>query len=154
MSNLPRVVWPMLGQSALEVMAIIDWALEELAIEPPCYIGGISLGGDIAVAAAGLDVRIGCVAAILATPDWNRPGMRVDGEPVPQGRSDPYAAGSHEPRPSRSSAGRRTSMCRPTGRCGLRPPSSRSTAPAPLGFASTSIPVPDTRRRQRCGRTV
>jgi len=30
------------------------------------------------VAAAGLDWRIGCVAAIVATPDWKRPGMRVD----------------------------------------------------------------------------
>jgi uncharacterized protein len=92
MSNFPRVVWPMIGQSALDVLAVIDWAIDELAIEPPCYIGGISLGGDIAVAAAGLDDRIGCVATMLATPDWERPGMHVDGQLVPQGRPDAYAA--------------------------------------------------------------
>lgn len=92
MSNFPRVVWPMIGQSALEVLAVIDWAISELAIGPPCYIGGISLGGDIAVAATGLDDRIGCVATMLATPDWKRPGMHVDGQLVPEGHPDAYAA--------------------------------------------------------------
>jgi uncharacterized protein len=92
MGNFPRVVWPMIGQSALDVLAVIDWAIEELAVEPPCYIGGVSLGGDIAVAAAGLDERIGCVATMLATPDWGRPGMHVDGRLVPEGHPDAYAA--------------------------------------------------------------
>ncbi len=38
-------VWPMVGQSALESLRVIDWAIASFGVEPPCYIGGISLGG-------------------------------------------------------------------------------------------------------------
>lgn len=91
MANFPHVVWPMIGQSALDTLRVIDWAIAELGIEPPCAIGGVSLGGDIAVAAAGLDPRIACVGTMLATPDWRRPGMHVDGQLVPPGQPDAYA---------------------------------------------------------------
>lgn len=91
MANFPRVVWPLIGQSALDTLRVIDWALAQFGIESPCCIGGISLGGDIAVAAAGLDPRIACVGAIISTPDWLRPGMHADGALVPPGRPDAYA---------------------------------------------------------------
>jgi fermentation-respiration switch protein FrsA (DUF1100 family) len=56
--------------------------------------GGVSMGGDIAVALAGADHRVGRVAAIVATPDWTRPGMHdlTDPETVlPQPEPDRYA---------------------------------------------------------------
>lgn len=91
MENFPYHIWPIIGQSALDTLRVIDWAVSEFGIVPPCYIGGESLGGDIAVAAAGLDARIGCVSAIIATPDWRRPGMRARGQLVPSGHADAYA---------------------------------------------------------------
>jgi dienelactone hydrolase len=84
-------VWPMVGQSALESLRVIDWAIASFGIEPPCYIGGISLGGYIAVAAAGLDPRIGCVGGIVCTPDWRVPGLHWDGQLLPLGKPDAYA---------------------------------------------------------------
>src|SRR5258708_40260053 len=38
-------------------------------------VGGLSLGGDIAVASAVLDHRLEQVAPIIATPIWLRPAM-------------------------------------------------------------------------------
>ncbi len=57
-------------------------------------VGGLSMGGDIAVAAAGLDHRVERVAAIIATPDWLRPGMQDlfnPGTVLPPGEPDAYA---------------------------------------------------------------
>ncbi|MFN2323880.1 MAG: alpha/beta hydrolase family protein [Trueperaceae bacterium] len=90
-ANWPLVAWPLHGHGALEVLRVIDWAARAFDVAPPFSVGGVSAGGDIAVAAAGLDRRIGCVAAIVATPDWRRPGMRVDGALVAPGEPDAYA---------------------------------------------------------------
>lgn len=52
------------------------------------------MGGDVAVALAGIDHRVIRVAAIVATPDWTRPGMRDIRDPsrvLPQGDADHYA---------------------------------------------------------------
>ena len=52
------------------------------------------MGGDVAVALAGVDRRITRVAALVATPDWARPGMRVLDDPetvLDQGDPDAYA---------------------------------------------------------------
>jgi len=91
MEDFPNTIWPILGQSSLEVIKIIDWALADFAIMPPVCIGGISLGGDIAVAAAGVDTRIGVVSSINATPDWLRPGMQAQGQLVKFGPAGAYA---------------------------------------------------------------
>jgi uncharacterized protein len=56
--------------------------------------GGVSTGGDVAVALAGVDPRIDRVAALVATPDWARPGMQTLGEDhvlLDQGEADRYA---------------------------------------------------------------
>jgi dienelactone hydrolase len=74
--NFRRAMWPILGQTTLDTLRVIDWALTTLHVAPQIYMGGISMGGDIAVAAAGVDHRIQRVAAIVATPDWLRPGMQ------------------------------------------------------------------------------
>jgi uncharacterized protein len=85
-ANFPLVGWPPLGQGALEVLRVADWAARRFAVAAPFAVGGDSLGGDIAVAAAGLDPRIGCVATTVATPDWRRTGG-----PLAPGAPDAYA---------------------------------------------------------------
>lgn len=73
-SNLRRHFWPILAQTADEVPQVIDWAQATFDVAPQVAIGGISMGGDSAVAAAAIDRRIERVVATLATPDWLRPG--------------------------------------------------------------------------------
>jgi dienelactone hydrolase len=92
--NFRRHMWPILGQTALDALRVIDWSIEHLGVAGEVAVGGISMGGDIAVAIAGLDRRVSCVAAIVATPDWLRPGMRDIQEPdrlVDPGEADAYA---------------------------------------------------------------
>lgn len=84
--NIRNYFWPILTLTAEEVPRIIDWAVAQLGISGHVMIGGISMGGDIAVAAAGLDHRIRAVAACIATPDWMRPGSHE-----PPGQPDTYA---------------------------------------------------------------
>jgi len=73
-ADLRRHFWPILAQAVDETSGIIDWVSDRFDIRPQVAIGGISMGGDIAVAAAGIDRRIHRVAVALATPDWLRPG--------------------------------------------------------------------------------
>jgi uncharacterized protein len=91
-ANFPLVAFPLLGNGALEVLRVVDWAAKEFNLSAPFAVDGRSLAGDIAVAAAGLDPRIACVAAIVATPDWKRPGMHVDGVLIGEGQPDAYAS--------------------------------------------------------------
>ncbi len=72
--NIRRWFWPILYQTACDVSTVLDWCTDHLQVAPACGVGGISMGGDIAVAAAGLDPRIAAVSAGIATPDWMRPG--------------------------------------------------------------------------------
>lgn len=81
-SNIRRHFWPILTRTAEEPSQIIDWATAKLGVAADVCMGGISMGGDIAVAAAGVDKRINAVAACIATPDWLRPGsFEPPGEP-------------------------------------------------------------------------
>jgi len=89
-----RHYWPILGQTILDTTRIIDWATANLKVCSDVLMGGISMGGDVAVATAGIDRRIKCVAAMLATPDWLRPGMKDFANPsieFAQGEPDTYA---------------------------------------------------------------
>lgn len=74
-SNIRRYGWTILGQTTLDTERVIDWAIENLDIIPEIYMGGISMGGDITIAVAGIDSRVVRIAPIVATPDWLRPGM-------------------------------------------------------------------------------
>jgi uncharacterized protein len=69
-----RHFWSILAQTVEEVPVVIDWAIAELGVTSTVGVGGKSMGGDIAIAAAGHDQRISVVAACIATPDWLKPG--------------------------------------------------------------------------------
>jgi dienelactone hydrolase len=92
--NFRRHMWPILGQTTLDTLRVIDWAISSLDVQPHIYLGGLSMGGDIAVSAAGLDNRIQRVGAVFSTPDWLRPGMEDVFNPgtlLPSGESDSLA---------------------------------------------------------------
>jgi uncharacterized protein len=94
-----RYMWPIIGQTTLDAKRVVDWALHHLVKTDAVVAGGLSMGGDIAVALAGIDTRIARVAAIIATPDWTRPGMRYFTAPydvVQQGEADDYATWFYE----------------------------------------------------------
>lgn len=87
--NIRRYFWPILARTAEEVTPVIDWAVRELGVRRDVGIGGVSMGGDIAVAAAGVDRRIRAVSACVATPDWLRPGsFEPPGEPDAAAQAD------------------------------------------------------------------
>ena len=72
--NIRRYFWPILAETAREVPRIIDWGLAQFSVDEQVGLGGISMGGDISVAAAGIDRRIALAMPWIATPDWLRPG--------------------------------------------------------------------------------
>lgn len=87
--NIRRYFWPILARTAEEVPVVIDWAIKELGVRKEVGIGGVSMGGDISVAAAGVDKRIKAVSACVATPDWMRPGsFEPPGEPDAAAQAD------------------------------------------------------------------
>lgn len=69
-----RHMWPILDQTTLDGLRVVDWAVSTFGADVTRG-GGLSMGGDVAVALAGLDRRVCRVAAVVATPDWLRPGM-------------------------------------------------------------------------------
>lgn len=78
-SNIRQHFWPILGRTIEEVPRVIDWGLERFDVDPAGVgVGGISMGGDIALAVAGIDHRVTAVACGIATPDWLRPGTCQD----------------------------------------------------------------------------
>jgi dienelactone hydrolase len=94
LSSFRRRMWPLLGQSTLESLRVVDWMREKFSVEGAIAAGGVSMGGDIAVALAGINEQVRWVSAIGATPDWTRPGMRRLGAGFPlieQGSADGYA---------------------------------------------------------------
>lgn len=72
--NIRRYFWPILAHTAKEIPRVIDWALQRFDVSDAVGIGGISMGGDISVVAAGIDQRIVVAVPGIATPDWLRPG--------------------------------------------------------------------------------
>lgn len=68
-------MWQILGITTLDIYIVIDWAISNYGLNNNVVAGGISMGGDIAVALAGIDTRVSKVAAIASSPDWNRTGM-------------------------------------------------------------------------------
>jgi hypothetical protein len=93
-ANFRREMWPALGHTTLDAFRVVDWALDHFGIDSPVVAGGVSMGGDVAVALAAIDRRVSRVAAVVATPDWTRPGMHAIDDPsrvLPQGDPNPSA---------------------------------------------------------------
>lgn len=87
--NIRKFFWPILAKTAEETPKVIDWAIQNLKVRKEVGMGGISMGGDIAVAAASVDKRIKAVSACVATPDWMRPGsFEPPGEPDAAAQAD------------------------------------------------------------------
>lgn len=82
-ANMRKEGWKVLGQTVLDTEKVIDWAIEKLGVQPEIRMGGMSMGGDISIAAAGIDPRIVRIAPIITTPDWLRPGMHEISEAAP-----------------------------------------------------------------------
>ncbi len=103
LAEFRRRMWPLLGQTTLEALRVLDWLGGEVDASDGFLVGGFSMGGDVAVALAGIDERVSRVAAIGSTPDWSRPGMRELRDPgrlIDQGEPDAYArwfAGQFDP---------------------------------------------------------
>jgi dienelactone hydrolase len=50
---------------------VLDWIIANRdVLISKMVAGGFSMGGDISIALAGIDHRVGRVAAIGSTPDW------------------------------------------------------------------------------------
>ncbi|NCT92390.1 hypothetical protein GXB85_15745 [Cellulomonas sp. APG4] len=96
LADFRRRMWPILGRTTIDALTVVDHWGPMLGTDPTSYdVGGMSMGGDIALALAALDARIGRVSVVAAGPDWGRPGMRsVDGsdKTIDQGLED---AGAH-----------------------------------------------------------
>ena len=89
------VMWTILGNSTLSAMRIIDWAFATFGKHENVVAGGLSMGGDVALALAGIDQRIIKVAGIASSPDWNRKGMAdvMDSSKIiDQGQPTSYSA--------------------------------------------------------------
>ncbi|MEE1963932.1 hypothetical protein V1387_14650 [Allomuricauda taeanensis] len=70
-----KYMWQILGITTLDVFRVIDWAIDTFKLNENIVAGGLSMGGDIAIALAGIDTRVSKVAAIASSPNWERPGM-------------------------------------------------------------------------------
>jgi pimeloyl-ACP methyl ester carboxylesterase len=94
LGSFRRLMWPLLGRTTLEGLRVVDWAQQRAGIDGPVVAGGVSMGGDVSVALAGIDPRVHRVCALAATPDWTRPHMRPLDDPghqLSQGHADTYA---------------------------------------------------------------
>lgn len=90
-SNMRKYGWKILGETALDTVKVMDWAVKHLQVIPQIRMGGISMGGDISIAASGIDPRIIRIAPIITTPDWLRPEMHEITNPnvlMDPGKSD------------------------------------------------------------------
>ncbi len=93
--NFRAVMWTILGTTVLDAFRVLDWAINRYDLRDDVVVGGMSMGGDIAIALSGIDTRVRKVAAIAASPDWLRPGMTdvLDSTKViAQGNSTPFGA--------------------------------------------------------------
>jgi len=89
-----RRMWPILGQTTLEAMRVLTWAQEQTGRPGHALAGGVSMGGDVAIALAGIDDRVRRVATVGSTPNWSRPDMRELQDAsalIDQGNADPYS---------------------------------------------------------------
>lgn len=83
-SGFKRYFWTILGHSSEDAITVMDWAVEKFDVSDDVCMGGFSMGGDISVSVAGFDKRVTCVAAVVTSPDWKRPGRKNISKPSVQ----------------------------------------------------------------------
>ncbi|MCD9024107.1 dienelactone hydrolase family protein [Cohnella silvisoli] len=89
--NRRKYFWEVLGRTAEDFPRVIDWAFARFGNFGGVAVGGVSMGGDIALTAALVDRRIQGVCCMIATPEWMRTGAEEA-----QGEPDSYTAGLYE----------------------------------------------------------
>ncbi|MFF0866435.1 hypothetical protein ACFYUV_32090 [Nonomuraea sp. NPDC003560] len=52
LGDFRQEMWPLLGRTTVECVRVLDWAAAELGAGPGAVAGGVSMGGDCAVALA------------------------------------------------------------------------------------------------------
>lgn len=92
-SNFRREMWTIIGETTLDLPRVAAWATTKFGPDLKLHLTGLSMGGDVVVAAAPLLQVVASVNAVIATPDWQRPGMRdlKTDELIDQGQPDPKA---------------------------------------------------------------
>src|SRR5919204_2085808 len=63
LARFRQLMWPLLARTTLESLRVLDWACAELGVDDDVLAGGVSMGGDVAVALAGGGGRGGRGAA-------------------------------------------------------------------------------------------
>lgn len=85
-------MWPILGHTVLDAVRVVDWALDTYRLDRDIRAGGVSMGGDIGVALAGVDRRVVRAGAVAGSPDWTRPGTTVIDQSAPTAYGEWLAA--------------------------------------------------------------
>ena len=49
LASFRQRMWPLLGQTVLECLRVLDWAGNRFGVRGPLVAGGVSMGGDAAV---------------------------------------------------------------------------------------------------------
>src|SRR3569832_2863691 len=75
-ANFRQHMWTIIGMTALDLPSVSQWARQRFGPQMPLHLTGLSMGGDIVVAASPLIDAVSGINAVIATPDWTRPGMR------------------------------------------------------------------------------
>jgi hypothetical protein len=71
-----RRMGPLAGRTVLESLRVLDWVDEHFGVGGPGVAGGVSMGGDVAVALDGVDPRIDRVARSSPPRTGPGPGCR------------------------------------------------------------------------------
>ena len=98
-ANFRSGMWLIIGRSSDDAIKVLNWAEKTFDISDKICMGGFSMGGDISVVVAGMDKRVKCVAAVVSTPDWLRPGMKGSSSAhnnIPQGKANKKAQGYYD----------------------------------------------------------
>jgi hypothetical protein len=92
-ANFRREMWTIIGETALDLPRVVEWSRQVFGATLQLHLTGLSMGGDVVVAAAPLIEEVATINAVIATPDWRRPGMRdlTTDALIEQGNPDPKA---------------------------------------------------------------
>lgn len=88
-TNMYRYGWEIIGNGVLDAQRVMDYFQARMPVAE-FVMGGVSMGGDTSIAAAGADTRLNRVLCLITTPDWLRPGMcdLFTGEIMDPGKPD------------------------------------------------------------------